>query len=194
MSDNKEINSADERKGLYQLCKDLGISVSPNAGIEVLTQKISEYYAQITSENSVLKTKLNKNTKPKISSENIFYDKNIDQGKRLVRCIVTCNNPDKRDATGEIHTAGNAKNLESRYIAYRIAWHVPQIILNSLKEKKYTLAKQEIDPKTNKVIVKTDSFPEYSIEVLDPLTEEEFNAIKQRQLAQQAENRVEETY
>lgn len=194
MSDNKEINSADERKGLYQLCKDLGISVSPNAGIEVLTQKISEYYAQITSENSVLKTKLNKNTKPKISSENIFYDKNIDQGKRLVRCIVTCNNPDKRDATGEIHTAGNAKNLESRYVAYRIAWHVPQIILNSLKEKKYTLAKQEIDPKTNKVIVKTDSFPEYSIEVLDPLTEEEFNAIKQRQLAQQAENRVEETY
>ena len=194
MSDNKEINSADERKGLYQLCKDLGISVSPNAGIEILTQKISEYYAQITSENSVLKTKLNKNTKPKISSENIFYDKNIDQSKRLVRCIVTCNNPDKRDATGEIHTAGNAKNLESRYVAYRIAWHVPQIILNSLKEKKYTLAKQEIDPKTNKVVVKTDSFPEYSIEVLDPLTEEEFNAIKQRQLAQQAENRVEETY
>ena len=103
---------------------------------------------------------------------------------KLVRCIITCNNPNKRNYTGEIFCVRN-KSIEmvKKMVPFNVPTHVPQIILNMIKEKQlqhFTAKKlpNGIESKTVKLV------PEYNIDILPPLTADEFNAIRQRQLAE----------
>lgn len=184
MSNNE---MTEERKSLYQLCKQLGLNVSPNSSVETLTSKLLEYNTSLKSENISLKKQQHDNPIDKKSID-ITYSKNIDPANRLVRCIVTCNNPDKATLDGEIITALNGSTTISKFVHFRKPYHVNQIILNALIEKKYTIGQTVKNPKTGFDEVQIDSYPEYSVELLPPLTLDEFNAIKQRQLARQAEN------
>lgn len=103
---------------------------------------------------------------------------------KLVRCRITCNNPNKRSYTGDIFFARN-KVIPGikKMIPFNVPTHVPQILLNVIKEKQLqTFVTKRlpngIETKTSKLV------PEYNIEMLEPLTTEEFNAIRQRQLAE----------
>ena len=105
------------------------------------------------------------------------------EAMRLIRCIVTCNNKNKTSYTGEIFCARNAIVPEvKKFIPFGVPTHIPQILFNMIKEKQY----QQFKPKrVNGNIVK-ESFmvAEYNIQLLDPISAEEFNAIKQKQLAE----------
>lgn len=103
---------------------------------------------------------------------------------RLVRCQIACNNPNKKDYQGEIFSARNKFIPEvKKFIPFNVPTHVPTILLNMIKEKKLQTFVSEKLPngmqtKRSKLI------PEYNIQVLAPLTPEEFNAIRQKQLAE----------
>ena len=103
---------------------------------------------------------------------------------KLVRCIITCNNPNKRSYQGEIFCVRNKSvDMVKKMVPFNVPTHVPQILLNMIKEKQlqHFTAKRlpnGIESKTVKLV------PEYNIEILPPLTAEEFNAIKQKQLAE----------
>lgn len=106
---------------------------------------------------------------------------------RLVRCKITCNNKNKDKYTGEIFCVRN-KNIEvKKFIPFNIITHVPVILLNMIKEKKYQKFKEEKLPNGIKT-VKPYLIDEYNVIELSPITSEEFNAIKQKQLAEGSAN------
>ena len=110
-------------------------------------------------------------------------DNRAKEAMRLIRCIVTCNNKNKTSYTGEIFCARNAVVPEvKKFIPFGVPTHIPQILFNMIKEKQYQQFKTR---KVNGNTVK-ESFmvAEYNIQLLDPITAEEFNAIKQKQLAE----------
>jgi len=103
---------------------------------------------------------------------------------RLVRCQISCNNPNKTSYQGEIFSARNKFIPEvKKFIPFNVPTHVPTILLNMIREKKLQTFVTEKLPngmqtKRSKLV------PEYNIQVLAPLTPEEFNAIRQKQLAE----------
>lgn len=102
----------------------------------------------------------------------------------LVHCIVTCNNPNKTSYAGEIFSVSNAKLPEiKKYIQYGTPYHVPRAIYKAIKEKKMLLFRKVKGPDGNLRTVAYDA-PEYSIQELPPLTPEELEAIKKKQLAE----------
>lgn len=105
------------------------------------------------------------------------------EAMRLIRCIITCNNKNKTSYTGEIFCARNAVVPEvKKFIPFGVPTHIPKILFNMIKEKQYQQFKTR---KVNGNTVK-ESFmvAEYNIQLLDPISAEEFNAIKQKQLAE----------
>ena len=105
------------------------------------------------------------------------------EAMRLIRCIITCNNKNKTSYTGEIFCARNAVVPEvKKFIPFGVPTHIPKILFNMIKEKQYQQFKTK---KVNGNTVK-ESFmvAEYNIQLLDPISAEEFNAIKQKQLAE----------
>ena len=125
-----------------------------------------------------LEQKKNEKDKEKYSKEAL----------RLVRCIITCNNKNKTSYSGEIFSARNAVIDEvKKFIPFNVPTHVPTILLNMIKEKQLQMFKKE---KLSNGTVVTRSYltPEYNIQELPPLTASEFEAIKQKQLAEGRNN------
>jgi len=105
---------------------------------------------------------------------------------KLIRCIITCNNKNKTSYQGEIFTVNNAilpMSLGKKMIPFGVPTHVPQIILNAIKEKQYQMFKEVRQPNGMKT-KKPYLVPEYNINILDPLTREEHDAIRKKQLAE----------
>jgi hypothetical protein len=102
---------------------------------------------------------------------------------RLVRVRVTNMNPLKSGVPGDIFSVGNSEiGFIKKFVPYNCAtgYHIPQIILDHLRERQYMT---HYDVKIgNKTVTKNKLVPEMAIEVLPPLTAEEFQELKQRQL------------
>ena len=111
-------------------------------------------------------------------------DKRTKDATKLVRCIITCNNKNKISYKGEIFAARNAVVEEiKKFIPFGRSTHVPQILLNVIKEKQYQTFVEETLPNGMKVN-KPHLINEYNIQILDPITKDELEAIKQKQLAE----------
>lgn len=103
----------------------------------------------------------------------------------LIRINVTCMNPLKKEMSGEIITVGNGLiGTVSKFVQFDTVdgWHVPKIIYNVLKERQFQQFAAKKVPKGHPSSRVTKLVREFSIEVLDPLTEKELAALKQRQL------------
>lgn len=106
---------------------------------------------------------------------------------RLIRCRITCMNPNKRDWTGEIFTAGNSfTGSIKKFVPYNCehaeSYHIPKILLDVMRERKYLQTRQI--KSTSGAIQESYFVPEFQIVELDPLTEEEL-----AQLASDQRNR-----
>ena len=102
---------------------------------------------------------------------------------KLIRCTVTCNNKNKSSYQGEIFTAGNAKIHQiEKFVPFGYKTHIPQILYNVIKEKKCQMFKHE---KVNGMpVTKTYLINEYNIEIHDPITKKELEAIARKQMAE----------
>lgn len=102
---------------------------------------------------------------------------------KLERVIITCNNKNKTSYTGEIFCARNDFVPEvKKFVPFGVPTHVPHILMSMIREKKYqTFTKKKVNGNT---ITESMLINEYNIQPLDPITPEELEAIKQKQLAE----------
>lgn len=95
---------------------------------------------------------------------------------KLVRCIVTSMDKDKADLSGEIISCGNSMTgMIKKFIPFGKEWHVPVVILETLKDKKMLMTR---DRRTDKGTVKEHyEVSQYNVQILPDLTQEELNRL-----------------
>jgi hypothetical protein len=107
------------------------------------------------------------------------------EATRLVRVRVTCMNPLKGNVKGEIIAVGNGKiGFLKKFVPFNAeqGWHIPNIILTHLKQKKFMSHYTVKDPRTGRDVKRNKLIPEFAIEIMPPLTEKQLTELKQRQL------------
>lgn len=116
-------------------------------------------------------------TKP--TRAQIFAERKA-KAEEMVRVRVTCMNPIKASLPGEFFSVGSNKlGNFMKMVPFNApdGWHVPRILYNHIKNKKYAVRKTVKQPGqreyTTDVLV-----PEYAVEVLPPLTEKELAELK----------------
>lgn len=102
---------------------------------------------------------------------------------RLVRVTVLSNDPVKANWQGElIEVSNNLIGEHKRMIPFNVQWHIPQIMLNTLLEKRYL--RPEFLKQNGREVTRMRSVPAYNITIEEPITAQELAEIKERQMAQ----------
>jgi hypothetical protein len=173
----------------------LGVKYHHMAGVPKIQQAIDIHLAKVgTEQEAQAITKLTvAGLLPEVPEDQIvpksgvaFRAEQVRRNKleanRLVRCIIQCMDPQKREWPGELFSVGSAKlGTFKKYVPYNSEpYHVPKIIYDMLKEKKCSVFYNAIGEKGHKTR-KSRLIPAYSIQVLDPLTPEELKTLSVKQ-------------
>ena len=107
---------------------------------------------------------------------------------RLIRVRVTCMNPAKRDWEGEIISVGSAKHgTFKKFVPFDgREWHIPKVIYDEMVGRECTVWSNGKDSR-GRTIRKGRLVPEFSIQVLDPMTKQELETLKKQQAMANAE-------
>jgi len=168
----------DELTKLKAQANSLGIKFNAKIGIDKLIAKIESY----TDTALITKTEVAET----ISARNSRLRRDA---SRLIRVIVHCLNPDKRQWPGATVSIGNSVvGFFKKYIPFEteVGYHIPNIIYKQLLEKEcqifYTIKGRNgrPDQKRGKLI------KEYNIEVLPPLTRDELKDLADQQAVNQS--------
>jgi hypothetical protein len=194
MTEHTQPTPEEELQALKNRADMLKITYHPNIKSDKLREKINEKMQEqaavdIEPTSDPVDSGLVEDTPP-IGSTKAERSKSADARKRaskLVRVIVHSNDRNKKDWPGEIKSAGNtAVGFYKKYIPFGTEWHVPQIILNSMKSAKTQVFVRKVDSRGNKITT-SKLIPAYTIDVLDSLSVEELNNLAR---AQQAAGRI----
>ena len=169
----------DELELLKQRADTLGIKYSPNIGVDTLKQKIEEKLAG------------NKSSEPEVvegeeTHAQIRQRMQVEEMK-LVRLRIANLNPDKKDLHGEIFTVANKfLGTVRKFIPYGEAtdngYHVPYVLYKQLVARKF-LQVRVVQQPGGQTEVQTKWVPEFALEVLEPLTQDELNRLANKQAA-----------
>ena len=177
------LNPYDEKELLKERAKTLGITVAGNISVDTLRKRINDKLAGVVNddEEGVAVT-----VTPKTESKQELRERLIAESLALVRCRIYNLNPSKRDLPGEIITVGNRFiGTVSKFIPFGEGtdngYHIPKVIYDDLKVRQF----QQVTTKTinGKIDIKTRMVPEYNVEILPPLTDEELQELALRQAA-----------
>ena len=149
----------------------LGISFHPSIGIDKLREKISKALEDPEPETA----------KPQLSAKKLASIEARKKAMRLVRVEIACMDPLKKDYDADIFEVSNSTVGRIKMcIPFNVPWHVPHMMLNMLREKRYlqimTKRMPNGQPYHEKKYART-----YAIHELDPLTPEEIKDLAQRQ-------------
>ena len=176
MSELETTKPLDELAILKERADTMGITYSPNIGIEKLKEKI----------NTVLNINED-NTDTVEDKEEAKRYKQMKDAMKLVRVIITPTQSNKTELHGEIFTVSNSLvGTIKKYVPFgvEVGYHIPQIIYDAIKDKKanhfYTQRINGVD------IRKYRSMPAYNVVVLDPLTGEDLKQLADDQRARNA--------
>ena len=169
---------ANELSELKAQAKELGLAFSPNIGEEALRKKIEAVTVTPIGSTepdaeAVAKTQQVRNVKK--------------EALRLIRCRIANNDPAKNDLMGDFYTVCNSViGKVTKYVPFRgtaaESYHIPYCIYQFLKTKKFV----QITPATGSNLNATDRaqlMPEFTLEVLEPLTKEELAELAKEQAA-----------
>lgn len=172
----------DELTTLKERADLLGITYHPSIGVEKLREKINAHL-EGTKEAEAAPVVVEEEQAPAgetLAQRNVRLRKNA---AKLIRVNVTCMNPAKKEWEGEIFTAGNSiVGTYKKYVPFNTedGWHVPQIILNQILQRKCQVFYSAKDDRGNK-IRKGKQIKEFAVDILPPLTPEELKDLAQRQ-------------
>lgn len=166
----------EENKTELELLKEradsLGVEYKSNVSAKTLTKLIREFEEQEEQDDGL--------------TDNERIKRTLDEATKLVRVIITPMDSTKRDYQGDVFSAGNAVvPTMTKYIPFGVEWHVPQIILNTIKEKvmnKFIAKKDE----RGREYREYQEAKAYSIQELPPLTKEELEELAKSQEMRQA--------
>lgn len=181
MTDNESVETiepsnedAGYRQELLDRASLMGLTVHPKAKNETIAAKIAAHLKDEVPKEEELSTAPDE---PKPLSK---ADKAIHPAKRLHRVIITCNDPQKADQSGDILSVSNSIVGNMRfYFHFNKPWHVPEIVLETLKESKLFLHSSRKDGRE----VVTREVPRYNIQYLPSLSDKERNRIADKQNA-----------
>lgn len=205
MTEPKEPTRKDN---LIARAKLLGISFSPNIGEDTLAERINKHLegnpveeltAEITPQRKAKRSMREMLAMsqdeiaalPRPEREQLIRETQRHKHTRLVRCQVFCNNPHKSDLQGDFFATGNRYiGTVKKFVPFgettESGYHIPAILVNMLKNKKYQTVRNAKNPDNTTRVVRTLA-PEFTIIELPPLTPEE---IKELALKQAAAERV----
>ena len=173
--ESTELDRSEEMKLLKERADLLGIKYSNNIGLDTLRAKVNEKLEESSIQQEDKENKAN--TRAQIRAEQL----------KLVRIRLTVMNPVKKAWRGENFTVANSFiGTVKKFVPYNPkfyvnGYHVPNCIYGILKEKQFLNITTE--DKGGKTEVRTDLVPEFSIEVLPPLTQEELDTLAKEQAA-----------
>ena len=159
----------------------LGIKFHPSIGLDALRSKIAEALA--TSDelpSAVTGTKAAPADKETRAEARARLRK---EAGKLVRIRLTCMNPSKKDWLGEVFTVSNSVvGTYRKMVPFNNdeGWHVPQFILNMIKERKFQTFYSVKGPR-GVTIRKGKLVPEFAVEIMSPLTPAELAELARRQ-------------
>lgn len=188
-NNNAETPSMDSeayRQELLSRAALMGITVHPNAKNETIAAKIAAKLADKPDPESPeagaegndgdKQPPASNDAEPVLSKK----EKELHPAKRLTRVLVSCNDPQKADQTGDMISVSNGEVGHIRfYVHFNKPWHVPQIVLDTLREAKLFLHSSRKDG--TEII--TREVPRYNIEVLPPLDAKALERIQAKQAA-----------
>lgn len=169
------IQDTEERSALLVRAKMLGLEFPPN----IYTTRLRELV------NGAIGAKPEPTA---ISSEPAKLTAR-QEALKLIRVNVVCMNPNKVNLQGEIITAGNAVcPTQRKFVPFNTpeGFHIPNIIYNVMREKQFQMSITKQGAKGDYKEMKM--MPEYSIQVLPPLTEQELEALRVAQAAAKQAN------
>ena len=199
MTEDVKDQQPDELELLRERAKQLGLKPHPKLGLVKLKKLVND---ELNAESSKLKededdTELPPSTRGKVSKPvdpqvaamraTVFgvNDEHLspkDKASRLVRVVVNCRNPNKQEWEGEIFTIGNRKFGFKKYVPFNNeeGWHIPQMMYDHLLTKQCQVFITKRDERGNR-IREGKMINEFNIQVLPPLTPQEYKDLGQRQ-------------
>lgn len=191
-----------ELEVLQEKATALGIQFRSNTGVEKLREKINavlndeavgdeEEDEAIEATSSIPKPsaeagaatlKAAEAPRPKTEGE-LRRDRRM-AAHRLIRCRITCHNPNKNDWDAEYFSIGNDEiGTIRRLVPFEVDWHVPEALLNFIKSKQYqhfyTVTEQT--PMGPQKVRRSKSVREFSVEILPQLSEDELESLRKQQ-------------
>lgn len=181
----EEFDTSEEAElaALKERAKTMGLKVSPKIGLERLKAKIEAKLNPSTEED------VDPGEETEVQRKARIRKKQIAEQMALVRCRIANLNPSKRDLRGEIFTVANKYvGTVRKFIPYGEAtdngYHIPQILYEQLKTRKFLQVNTRNDRAAgNQIVVDQRWVPEFSIEVLPQLTQEELDKLAASQAA-----------
>lgn len=177
------LENQDELTVLKQRADKMGIKYSNNISAETLRNRINDHLEGKTSASEEPTKAMTKRQDINARRTAMILEKT-----KLVRVRVTNNDQRQKGIPGEFFTVGNGLiGTYTKYIPYgngtEDGYHIPQIMVDFLKDKKYLHMSTVRDRNTGKERVKRSLRPKFTIEILPPLTEKELKELAQRQIA-----------
>lgn len=167
---------AAELESLKARADQLGIKYHPNIGIDKLREKVAAALEEKPSEKAPAAA-----TPAAVETLNQRRLRQRQEANALVRCRITCMNPNKKEWQGEIFTVSNAVvGTIRKYVPFDTEWHAPRFILNMIKQRQCQIFYNATDDRGNKVR-RGKQIREFAVEELAPLTEKELKELAQRQ-------------
>ncbi|QEM41173.1 hypothetical protein HYP85_gp093 [Pseudomonas phage Zuri] len=203
MSDDNTQNelSAEEQQVseldlLKQRATLLGISFSPNIGVETLRERIATKQAELesaqnqesqTTQANPLIGQTAQEAEAPVKTKSLRQHL-IDENMKLVRLRITNLDPKKKDLKGEIFTVANEfLGTVRKFVPYGEdtdeGYHVPYCIYKMLDKRKFLEIKTWRNKATGQQEVSQRWVREFSLEVLEPLTEKELATLAAAQAA-----------
>jgi hypothetical protein len=175
----------DELTLLKQQADKIGLKYHPSIGVDALRTKIAE---ALTSPGPVVNEP---EAKPVAAAPNKMSRRKELQMEalKLVRLRITNLNPQKKDLQGEIFTVSNSFIGDvKRFVPFgettEDGTHLEWVIYKQLKARRFLQVKTRKDPRhPGQMIVDQKWVPEFALEVLDQLTEEELKELARTQAA-----------
>lgn len=96
------------------------------------------------------------------------------EATRLVRVNITAMSPFEKQLKGAFFDVGNSViGAVRRYVPFDVDWHVEEIIVEHLKNKKYRTKREYKDPVTRQTVYENLFHRAFGVVVLESLTSEE---------------------
>ena len=178
------------RDELKARAEELGLSYNSNIKTDALAELITNAENGITPEIAAAAKEAEEVAKKLVEKPIVEVAPVVNQAKtvgqvkaearkdamKLVRCVVTSMDKDKADLSGEIISCGNSMTgMIKKFIPFGKEWHIPMVILETLKDKKMLMTR---DRRTDKGTVKEHyEVSQYNVQILPDLTQEELNRL-----------------
>lgn len=156
----------------------LGVQYHPSIGTDKLKEKIAAALSGKSSEEDAPVVTVSQ-AESAASAQQRLRDEQLS----LVRIRLTCMNPTKAEWQGELFTVGNSLvGSLTKFVPFNAddGWHVPQILLDTLKDRQCQVFVTTKDSRGNSSR-QGKLIKEFAVEVLPALTQSELHELARRQ-------------